>query len=135
MKEIVFIDDDMRRMRYYAEYLELEGYRLVRFEDDELAIRYIEEKRSDIALVILDMIMPSTIFSKEETSSYYDTGKHLLARARKALPKVPVIIFSIRNDIRAMPGIKELGINAVLVKDETTPPKLAEVINKIIGAP
>lgn len=133
MKRILYIDDDMRRMRYYAEYLELEGYNVIYFDEVEPALKYIEEGKEKIDLIILDMIMPAKIFSKEDTNNYYETGLLLLKNIRKLLPKTPAIVFSVRSDLESIPGLSTLGVRKLLIKDETSPVRLTEIINDMLN--
>lgn len=131
MKEIVFIDDEMYRMQYYAEFLELEEYSVKTFDDDEAAFAYIELNKHNIGLIILDLIMPSRQFGREDTNNYFNTGWHLLSKIRELINDVPVIVLTIKRDIEK--AASKYKVNHILVKDDTTPDILLEKVEEILG--
>ncbi len=135
MKEILFIDDDARRTQFQVEYFELLGFRVSSRELDSEALDYIADRREAIGLIILDMIMPSEKYGREETSDYFDTGLFLLRDIRKLLPVVPVIILTIRRDLSELQQLSELGVKEILIKDKITASQLRDVIKEIIELP
>ena len=99
MKKILFIDDDMRRMQWRIKYLELEGYEIVKAETVGEALEKAKLLKSEIGLVILDIMMPGNgIFKKEETQGYTRTGRLILNRIKEILPSIPIIILTIVED-------------------------------------
>jgi DNA-binding NarL/FixJ family response regulator len=129
------MDDNLRGMKYYIEYLELDGFIVKSFDVDEDAIDYVEKNRNRIVLVILDVIIPSRRFKKEDTDSYYTTGVALLKLIRGVLPKVPMILFTIRQDLELDSAMKNLGVKHIMIKDQTSPALLSEKILEIVGTP
>nr|MBN2278644.1 response regulator [candidate division Zixibacteria bacterium] len=131
MKEVVFIDDDMMTMRHWVKYLELDHFVVKSFEEDIEALSYIDINHDKIGLIILDMIMPSEQFKMEETKRYFDTGWHLLDKIRTIMPDVPVIIFSIRHNLKA--SDTQHRVERILIKDQTTPENLSEIVGEILN--
>lgn len=127
MKRVLLIDDDMRHMRYFAEYLELEGFQVDLVESDKEALEYIHDNADLVGLVILDMIMPSRgLFTTEETKYYSRTGVKLFSKISALLPEVPVIVLTIAEDRELVEDMLQMGAKAYLIKERTAPSVLCE---------
>ena len=129
MKTVFFIDDDMRRMQHFHDYLELEGFQVEWVDNDKEALEYLEQNGSSVGLIVLDIIMASKgLFTKEATEGYTRTGVNLCKRIWTVLPKIPIIVLTVveKNEVRDM--MLELGVKAYLVKLQTTPSVLAEKV-------
>ncbi|MFH1374073.1 MAG: response regulator [bacterium] len=134
MKIVLIIDDDRRRGQYFAEYLELEELTVAWVKGDKEAKEYIERNQSQIGLIVLDILMPSDLYLREETDNFRLTGAVFYERViRKLLPKVPTIVFSIVNDQALKDKMFSLGVKDWLWKETTTPEKLAEKVKNLLG--
>ena len=83
--------------------------------------------------IILDIMMPrSNRYSKEETASGKDTGLRLLVDIQKKLPKVPVIVVTVRSDVGLSRLQQRFGrsMKTVLVKP-VTPTQVLEAIRTL----
>ncbi|MBP0006413.1 MAG: hypothetical protein J7642_22295 [Cyanobacteria bacterium SBC] len=55
---ILWIDDESRRVKVYLEELDLCGYKVVLKEDIDEALKFWENHKNEIQLIILDIMMP-----------------------------------------------------------------------------
>ncbi len=128
---ILFIDDDKDRMRSYADYMILEGYEAEVIGTDSEALEFIETNKGDITLICLDMMMPSELYSREETDDRKHTGRRLFTDIRAITDKIPVIIFSIIKDEELSYEMIEMGARDYLIKTQTPPSILLGAIQEM----
>lgn len=96
---ILFIDDELRIMATYREYLviKMAPYNQpVAFHSDvDEALDFFENHLGDIDLVILDIMMPhGERFGSEQTNGGLKTGIAFYERIRELASDLPVIIFT-----------------------------------------
>ena len=79
---ILLVDDEESLLSLGAEMLERFGYRVLTARDGEEALKQYREKRDEISLIILDLIMPGM------------GGKHCLEELLRMNPQIKVVIAS-----------------------------------------
>ncbi|MBZ8178959.1 DNA-binding transcriptional response regulator [Oscillatoria salina] len=94
---ILFIDDEPRKVKHYIEELELSGYQ-VKFKDNvDDALNFWEERKQEINLIVLDVMMPIKDNCDEvvtQESEYgLKTGIYFYRKYLKS-QDIPVILFT-----------------------------------------
>ena len=67
-KSILIVDDESRMRKLIKDFLVAKGYDILEAEDGEKALKVFEENESKIELILLDVMMPKTIQSKNISS-------------------------------------------------------------------
>lgn len=96
-KNILWIDDDLRRTEIYAEMFNLEGFKVTLVQDNDTALDYLQKREIRFGLIIQDIVRaPGKCLSNVETNDGRRSGiefyKHFI---RKFAPKTPVIFLSL----------------------------------------
>ncbi|MBZ8178958.1 hypothetical protein [Oscillatoria salina] len=99
---ILFIDDEYRRVKPYIEELELSGYQ-VEFKDNlDDALNFWEERKQEINLIVLDIMMPiGNNFdesAQQEAECGLKTGIYFYNKYLKS-KDTPVILFTHLSDV------------------------------------
>jgi DNA-binding response OmpR family regulator len=109
---ILAVDDDPTLLRFLAEFLEHEGFRVVKADRGQTALKLFFEERPD--LVVLDLMMPGM------------DGWEVCARIRE-LAKTPVILLTAKNsEADKLRGFR-LGVDDYVTK----PFSLAELTARV----
>lgn len=100
---ILFVDDEPRRVKPYIEELELSGYK-VEFKDNIYdALNFWKERKQDLELIILDIMMPIgddfDEAAQQESEFGLETGIYFYKKYLKS-QGVPVILFTHRADAK-----------------------------------
>jgi CheY-like chemotaxis protein len=132
MKHILFVDDDPA-MFPYVEYLELDGYTVEFVNSDSEAIDELVANKRHFDVVILDIMMPSRKYSRDQTDQYHGTGLRLAENLRVTYPTLPIILLSIRVDSEVQEFASRNGIQALMRKEMTSPARLAQQVQSIVG--
>ena len=85
MKTIIVADDEERIRKIVGDFLKKEGYRVLEAEDGEEAFRLFETNKTNVDLIILDIMMPGI------------NGWEVCRKIRET-SNVPVIILSARSE-------------------------------------
>jgi DNA-binding NtrC family response regulator len=96
-KKILVVDDDSNVLRFAQFILERNGYHVLTAGDGLEALELFEEHKTDIALVVLDMIMPLM------------SGERVFQTLCATSPKLPVLISSGCCDAAALARIRTYG--------------------------
>ena len=118
-KKILLIDDSALIRQMYADKLREAGYQVETASNGEEGIFKMISLAPD--LVLLDMFMPKL------------TGFELIEKIKNepSLSSIPIVAFSdVRVDHESL--IKK-GVKQVLVKGESKPHQIAEIIDKMIS--
>jgi PAS domain S-box-containing protein len=120
--ETVLVVDDEEVIRHLAkDVLKSLGYQIIVASSGKEAIRLYEQRSADVALVILDMIMPQM------------TGEKIYAEIKKINPDVKIILSSGYSRNGATTRLLKEGA-AAFVQKPYTMGNLARVVRKILDA-
>ncbi len=121
--ETILLIDDEESIRLTAgKILEALGYRILSARDGREGLELYREKRDQVRLVLLDMIMPRM------------NGQECFHELRKLTPDLPVIMasgFSNAEDVR---NLRENGLNAFITKPYRMK-ELGQLIGEILRSP
>lgn len=135
MTTILFVDDEKRWVTPYLDALKDDGFEVYYEPTVDGALQFFEANRDDIALLILDTMMPhGKSFSPNETQRGLRTGVHFYKRIREETPglNIPVIFLTNVSDDEVK-QIVDQQINCQLIrKSECFPYELVEKIRSIL---
>jgi DNA-binding response OmpR family regulator len=116
MTKVAIIEDDAAISQMYRIKFEAEGYQVETAENGKLGLELAEAMRPDI--ILLDLMMPVM------------TGEEMLAALRKSDwgKDIRVIILTNRGEQEIPPEVKELGVDALILKAAMTPRQVAELV-------
>ena len=119
-EELIIFADDNRLLRMLTEESLLDlGYRVLVAADGEEAIHLFEQHRNEIALAILDIVMP--IIDGPSTAS----------KIRLLNNQLPIIFVTGKERNDSLKAIREIE-NCVVLYKPYSPEKLNEVMRKIL---
>jgi DNA-binding response OmpR family regulator len=122
MTKIAIIEDDSAISQMYRIKFETEGYEVETAENGKLGLELTEKMKPNI--ILLDLMMPVM------------TGEEMLAKLRATDwgKKIKVIILTNRGEQEIPPQVKELGVEAIILKAAMTPRQVAELVkSKLIS--
>jgi len=118
---ILVAEDDKMVLALLQSVLEEHGYRVLKAQDGEQAVRVFSENRDKIQLVILDTIMPKM------------NGKEALSAIKTLHPDVKALFMSgYTADIISRKGLVDLGFN--LMQKPITPMELLAQVRKALNS-
>ncbi len=124
-KKILLIEDEGMILDSYADYLKRSGFDVVKISDGYKALEALEEYRDDLALVILDLMIPAL------------DGLEIL-RLRSESPSkysdAPILILTNMANERVIKDGFDLGASAYLIKSELTMKSLVDEVKRIISS-
>jgi len=103
-KKILIVDDEEDITHLTEKFLQLEKYETITCSNGYDALNIIEEKHDDIALILLDIMLPGM------------NGYEILTKIKSRYPKILVVLFSVKNFFEDIQKGKELGADGYLVK-------------------
>jgi DNA-binding response OmpR family regulator len=118
MTKVAIIEDDEAISQMYRIKFEGEGYEVETAENGKLGLELCNAMRPNI--VLLDLMMPVM------------TGEEMLAKMR-ATPwgkKIKVIILTNRGEQEIPPEVKQLGVDAIILKAAMTPRQVAQLVQE-----
>ena len=104
-KKILIVDDEEDITNLTEKFLQLEKYETISCSNGIEALNIIEEKHNDIALILLDIMLPGG-----------KNGYEILTEIKSRYPKILVVLFSVKNFFEDIQKGKELGADGYLVK-------------------
>jgi DNA-binding response OmpR family regulator len=118
MTKIAIIEDDQAISQMYRFKFEAEGYSVQTAENGKIGLELIDSFKPDI--ILLDLMMPEM------------TGDVMLAKVRTTPwgKDLKVIILTNMGEQEIPVAVKELGVNAVILKADMTPRQVAELVRK-----
>ena len=118
MPSIAIIEDDQTISQMYRFKFEAEGYQVETAENGKLGLEMAEAIKPDV--ILLDLMMPEM------------TGDVMLAKLRETTwgKKIKVIILTNMGEQEIPPAVRELGVEAVILKADMTPRQVAELVKK-----
>jgi DNA-binding response OmpR family regulator len=114
--KIAIVEDDEAIAQMYRIKFEAEGYQVETAGDGKLGLGLAEEMRPDIML--LDLMMPVM------------SGEEMLAKLRKTDwgKKIKVIILTNRGEQEIPDEVRQMGVEAIILKAAMTPRQVAELV-------
>ena len=103
-KKILIVDDEEDITNLTEKFLQLENYDTITCSNGFDALSIMEEKHEDIALVLLDLMLPGM------------NGYDVLIEIKSKYPKILVVLFTVKNFFEDIQRGKELGTDGYLVK-------------------
>ena len=122
MTKIAIIEDDSAISQMYRIKFEAEGFQIETAENGVLGLELIKEMKPDV--VLLDLMMPEM------------NGDEMLEKLRNTSwgKDVRVIILTNMGESEAPPIIKDLNVEAFILKANMTPRQVAELVKKHLPA-
>lgn len=118
MSKIAIVEDDSAISQMYRIKFETEGYTVETAENGILGLALIEEMKPDI--VLLDLMMPEM------------DGEEMLSELRKTNwgKDTKVIILTNMGENEVPESIKEMNVEAFILKANMTPRQVAELVKE-----
>ena len=104
VKKILIVDDEEDITHLTEKFLQLEKYETITCSNGYEALNIVEEKHDDIALILLDIMLPGM------------SGYEILKEIKSRYPKILIVLFSVKNFYEDIQKGKELGADGYLVK-------------------
>ena len=122
-KKILVIEDEDMLLDSYCEILESAGYETMRANDGYKGLESLETDKDDIALVVLDLMMPGldgleVLRVKTETPDKYG--------------KAPVLVLTNMASEKAIKEAFDIGAVSYLIKTEMDSDSLVKEVEKIL---
>lgn len=120
MPKVAIVEDDNAIAQMYRIKFEAEGYQVETASNGKLGLELAQQMKPDI--VLLDLMMPEM------------NGDEMLRRMRASDwgKTTKVIILTNMGAQEAPPEIKQLGVEAFIVKAEMTPRQVAEKVKSVL---
>lgn len=117
-QKIAIIEDDTAISQMYRMKFEAEGYQVETAENGKLGLGLAEEMRPDI--ILLDLMMPEM------------NGDEMLTKLRQTEwgKNIKVIILTNMGEQEAPASLRDLGVEAFIVKADMTPRQVAELVKQ-----
>lgn len=121
MAKIAIIEDDIAISQMYRMKFEVDGYEVETAENGKVGLKLIKDMKPDI--VLLDLMMPEM------------NGEEMLAKLRETPygHNVKVIILTNMGEQEIPKSIKNLGVEAVILKAHMTPREVEDIVKKELG--
>jgi DNA-binding response OmpR family regulator len=103
-KKILIVDDEEDITILTEKFLQLENYDTITCSNGYDALDIINEKHEEIALVLLDIMLPGM------------NGYEILTTIKSKYPNILVVLFTVKNFFEDIQKGKELGADGYLVK-------------------
>jgi len=117
--KVLIVDDESGILKMYSEYLSTQGFEVLTASNGEEGIKTAKEKKPDV--ILLDIIMPKL--------NGLDVLKNL--KQDPDLKNIPVYLLTNLPEECSGDKAKELGANGYLVKAESEPKVIADVIKDL----
>ncbi len=116
MAKIAIIEDDQAISQMYRFKFEAEGYQVETAENGQLGLELAETMKPDI--ILLDLMMPIM------------TGEDMLEKLRATSwgKDIKVVILTNKGEQEIPEKVRQLHVNAVILKADMTPRQVAELV-------
>ena len=121
MSKIAIVEDDVAIGQMYRIKFEAEGYNVDTAENGKIGLDLIEDMKPD--MVLLDLMMPEM------------DGEEMLTKLRASDwgKDIKVIILTNMGESEAPASIKEMNVEAFILKANMTPRQVAELVKEHLG--
>ena len=102
--KILIVDDEERMRKLIKDFLKAKGYGILEAEDGEKALEIFEDKKNNVALILLDVMMPKL------------DGWSVLRQIRQSDTKIPIIMLTARAEEQDELFGFELGVDEYISK-------------------
>ena len=118
MSKIAIVEDDVAISQMYRIKFEAEGYTVDTAENGKIGLDLIEDMKPD--MVLLDLMMPEM------------DGEEMLTKLRASSwgKDIKVIILTNMGESEAPASIKEMNVEAFILKANMTPRQVAELVKE-----
>jgi DNA-binding response OmpR family regulator len=122
MAKVAIVEDDQAISQMYRFKFEAEGYEVETAENGKIGLALAEKMKPDI--ILLDLMMPEM------------AGDEMLDKMRKTTwgKNINVIILTNKGEQEIPAKVRELGVDAVILKADMTPRQVAEIVKKHLAA-
>lgn len=119
--KIAIVEDDQAIAQMYRMKFDAEGYIVQVANNGRLGLALVDEMRPDI--ILLDLMMPEM------------NGEEMLTALRKTDwgKQIKVIILTNRGEQEIPDEIKNMNVDAVILKAAMTPKQVAEIVKKKVA--
>jgi two-component system alkaline phosphatase synthesis response regulator PhoP len=120
MTKIAIVEDDQAIAQMYRFKFETEGYTVETAENGKLGLELAKTMKPDI--ILLDLMMPEM------------NGDEMLEKLRATAwgKHIKVVILTNKGEQEIPPQVRQLGVDAVILKADMTPRQVAELVqNKL----
>src|ERR1035441_2587614 len=105
---VLIIDDEPIFYRTITKILRGVGHHVSICATPDAALKYLRQRRTEIDLIVLDIMMPSgRSFAEQATLKGRYTGLLLLGAIRAVRPEVPILVTSIIADDQVVQRLSE----------------------------
>lgn len=118
--KVLIIDDEQAILKMYASPFETAGDEVITALEGETGFKFAEEQTPDV--ILLDIIMPRI--------NGLDVLKKL--KENSATKNIPVILLTNLPEETSIEKTKELGAAGYLVKAQTEPNKVVEIVKNTL---
>ena len=120
--KIAIIEDDQAISQMYRFKFEAEGYEVETAENGRLGLELAEVMKPDI--ILLDLMMPEM------------NGDEMLEKMRAKAwgKKTKVVVLTNKGEQEIPDRVRELNVNAVILKADMTPRQVAELVKQQLAA-
>lgn len=132
---ILWVDDDIKRLRVFVDEMQDEGYEIIQAETPEEMEAVLSRERQNIDLIIMDLMLPiGHRISPVKVNNGRLTGLFLIERIKenKALKKIPIILFTIISDSSVSNWCKNHNVK-ILRKADVLPSELCQHVLSILS--
>ncbi len=121
MNKVAIVEDDQVIAQMYRIKFENEGFQVETAENGKLGLELAEKMRPDI--ILLDLMMPEM------------NGEEMLKKLRGEDwgKDTKVIILTNMGEQEVPASIRELGVDAFILKADMTPRQVTELVKKELG--
>lgn len=120
-RHVLIVDDNAYNTKIFRAKLEHEGFKVSTALNGRDSLIFLQQQIPDV--ILLDLMMPGI-----DGMSFLK-----LARSRKELQRVPIIVFSAKDQVEDQQEAFKLGANGYLVKTKASPNDVFFKINEILG--
>ena len=129
---ILFVDDERRHISSYVTELEELGYTVVCENSVDQALQFLDRNRSNLKLIILDIMMPpGQAFKKLDTDEGRRTGVFFFERVKERAPELPVIVLTNVADDELMDRLRDEKNCWYFQKKHYLPYEIAQEVKRI----
>jgi DNA-binding response OmpR family regulator len=118
MSKIAIVEDDVAISQMYRIKFEAEGYEVDTAENGKIGLALIEDMKPD--MILLDLMMPEM------------DGEEMLTKLRATSygKNIKVIILTNMGETEVPASIKEMNVEAFILKANMTPRQVAELVKE-----